>query len=136
MQGEPWIAGYPHLAVMSNIIENGQSMGSLGYGEAVWHTDMSYTSRPPRATMLYALEVPEEGHDLFARVVGSIADDRARRRRARTIALLWAGGAGLLALLTVTLTPKDEEGLHMPWWILEIAIHKNNRVARRHAHAA
>ena len=27
----------------------------------------------------------------------------------------------LLALLTVTLTPKDEEGLHMPWWILEIA---------------
>ena len=59
--------------------------------------------------------------DLFARVVGSIADDRARRRRARTIALLWAGGAGLLALLTVTLTPKDEEGLHMDWWILEVA---------------
>jgi hypothetical protein len=25
------------------------------------------------------------------------------------------------ALLTITLTPKDEEGLHMPWWILEIA---------------
>ncbi len=59
--------------------------------------------------------------DLFARVVGSIADDRARRRHARTVALLWAGGVCLLALLTVTLTPKDEEGLHMPWWILELA---------------
>ena len=59
--------------------------------------------------------------DLFARVVGSIAEDRARRRRVRTIALLWVAGVALLALLTVTLTPKDEEGMHMPWWILEMA---------------
>jgi len=59
--------------------------------------------------------------DLFARVVGSIAEDRARRRRVRTIAILWVAGVALLALLTVTLTPKDEEGMHMPWWILEIA---------------
>ena len=59
--------------------------------------------------------------DLFARVVGSIAEDRARRRRVRTIALLWVAGVALLALLTVTLTPKDEEGMHMPWWIMEIA---------------
>ena len=59
--------------------------------------------------------------DLFARVVDSIAEDRARRRRVRTIALLWVAGVAAIALLTVTLTPKDEEGLHMPWWILEIA---------------
>ena len=59
--------------------------------------------------------------DLFARVVGSIVEDRARRRRVRTIAILWVAGVALLALLTVTLTPKDEEGMHMPWWILEIA---------------
>ena len=59
--------------------------------------------------------------DLFARVVGSIAEDRARRRRVRTIALLWVAAVAALALLTVTLTPKDEEGLHMPWWILELA---------------
>ena len=58
--------------------------------------------------------------DLFARVVGSIAEDRARRRRVRTIAVLWVAGVALLALLTVTLTPKDEEGMHMPWWILEV----------------
>jgi hypothetical protein len=59
--------------------------------------------------------------DLFARVVGSIADDRARRRRVRTIALLWVVCVAVIDLLTVTLTPKDEEGLHMPWWILELA---------------
>ena len=59
--------------------------------------------------------------DLFARVVGSIAEDRARRRRVRTIALLWVVSVAALALLTVTLTPKDEEGMHMPWWILELA---------------
>ena len=63
----------------------------------------------------------EPSPDLFARVVGSIADDRDRRRHARRIALTWVAGVVLAALLTVTLTPKDEEGLHMPWWILEIA---------------
>src|SRR5580765_3726228 len=62
----------------------------------------------------------EPSPDLFTRVVGSIADDRARRRRVRRVALLWAGGLLAAAALTLTLTPKDEEGLHMPWWILEL----------------
>src|SRR5215217_3270018 len=57
IKGEPWIAGYPNIAVMSNIIEDGQPMGSLGYGEAVWHTDMSYIEVAPSAALLYALEV-------------------------------------------------------------------------------
>jgi hypothetical protein len=59
--------------------------------------------------------------DLFDRVVGSIADDRVRRRRVRRVVLAWVVGVAAAALLTITLTPKDEEGLHMPWWILEIA---------------
>src|SRR5687768_9672599 len=61
MKGEPWIAGYPNLAVMSNIIVEGQPVGSLGYGEAVWHTDMSYNDVTPSAAVLYALEVTKEG---------------------------------------------------------------------------
>ena len=61
MKGEPWIAGYPNLAVMSNIIVEGQPVGSLGYGEAVWHTDMSYIEVTPSAAVLYALEVTKEG---------------------------------------------------------------------------
>jgi taurine dioxygenase len=61
IKGEPWIAGYPNLAVMSNIIENGKPVGSLGYGEAVWHTDMSYIETTPCAALLYSLEVTRQG---------------------------------------------------------------------------
>src|SRR4051794_20308035 len=61
IKGEPWIAGYPNLAVMSNIIQDGQPMGSLGYGEAVWHTDMSYIDVTPSAAILYGLEVTKTG---------------------------------------------------------------------------
>jgi taurine dioxygenase len=61
IKGEPWIAGYPTLTVMSNIIENGKPVGSLGYGEAVWHTDMSYNDVTPSAALLYAEEVTKTG---------------------------------------------------------------------------
>ena len=59
--GKPWIEGYPKIAVMSNIIQDGQPVGSLGYGEAVWHTDMSYIDVTPSAAILYGLEVTKEG---------------------------------------------------------------------------
>jgi hypothetical protein len=61
MKGEPWIPGYPNLAVMSNIMVDGQPVGSLGYGEAVWHTDMSYNDGTPSAAILYGLEVTSAG---------------------------------------------------------------------------
>ncbi len=61
IKGEPWIAGYPNLTVMSNIIEDGKPVGSLGYGEAVWHTDMSYNDVTPSAALLYAEEVTKTG---------------------------------------------------------------------------
>ncbi len=64
----------------------------------------------------------EPSPDLFERVVGSIADDRVRRRHLRRVKLAWVVGVATAILLTVTLTPKDEEGLHMPWWILEIGL--------------
>jgi len=61
IKGEPWIEGYPNLAVMSNIMENGQPIGSLGYGEAVWHTDMSYNEITASGALLYAMEVTKTG---------------------------------------------------------------------------
>ena len=36
------------IYVVSNVIEKGVAIGSLGAGEAVWHTDMSYLPDPPR----------------------------------------------------------------------------------------
>lgn len=59
--GRRFVEGLPEIYVVSNVIENGEPIGSLGHGEAVWHTDMSYMERPPKASMLYALEIPPEG---------------------------------------------------------------------------
>ncbi len=47
--------------VVSNVLEDGRPIGSLGAGEAEWHTDMSYVEAPPKASALYALEVPARG---------------------------------------------------------------------------
>ena len=59
--GRRFVKGYPEIYVISNVIENGQPIGSLGAGEAVWHTDMSYLEEPPKASMVYALETPPVG---------------------------------------------------------------------------
>lgn len=47
--------------VISSIKKDGKAVGGLGSYELVWHTDMSYNSIPPRASLLYALEVPPDG---------------------------------------------------------------------------
>jgi taurine dioxygenase len=61
--GRRFVEGHPEIYVVSNVIENGVPIGSLGAGEAVWHTDMSYLENPPKASMLYAVEVPPAGGD-------------------------------------------------------------------------
>jgi taurine dioxygenase len=60
--GRRFVDGIPELYVVSNVIgADGEPIGSLGAGEAVWHTDMSYLPQPPKASMLYALEIPPSG---------------------------------------------------------------------------
>ncbi|WP_020696037.1 TauD/TfdA dioxygenase family protein [Reyranella massiliensis] len=49
------------VAVISSVKKDGKAVGSLGSYELVWHTDMSYNPLPPRASLLYALEVPPDG---------------------------------------------------------------------------
>jgi taurine dioxygenase len=61
--GQRFVEGHPELYVVSNVVENGRPIGSLGSGEAVWHTDMSYQANPPKASVLYAIEVPATGGD-------------------------------------------------------------------------
>jgi taurine dioxygenase len=63
--GRRFVAGHPEIYVVSNVVENGVPIGSLGAGEAVWHTDMSYLEDPPKASMLYALEIPPEGGNTY-----------------------------------------------------------------------
>ena len=59
--GRRFVEGLPEIYIVSNVKVNGEPIGSLGAGEAVWHTDMSYLDMPPMASMLYALEVPPTG---------------------------------------------------------------------------
>jgi len=60
--GKTAVEGFPEIYVISNIVGgNGEPVGSLGAGEASWHTDMSYLERPPKASMLYSVEIPPAG---------------------------------------------------------------------------
>jgi taurine dioxygenase len=59
--GRRFVEGLPEIYIVSNVKLNGEPIGSLGAGEAVWHTDMSYLDMPPMASTLYALEVPPSG---------------------------------------------------------------------------
>ena len=61
--GRRFVEGHPEIYVVSNVVQDGVAIGSLGAGEAVWHTDMSYLPNPPKASVLYALEVPPQGGD-------------------------------------------------------------------------
>jgi len=63
--GEPFIREHPELNVISNVVENGKPIGNLGDGEAVWHADMTYVEVPPKAAVLYALEVPPSGGNTY-----------------------------------------------------------------------
>jgi taurine dioxygenase len=59
--GRRFVEGMPEIYIVSNVKVNGEAIGSLGDGEAAWHTDMSYMAIPPKASMLFALEVPPRG---------------------------------------------------------------------------
>lgn len=64
--GRASVEGFPELYVVSNVLgADGAPIGSLGAGEAVWHTDMSYLPQPPKASMLFSLEVPATGGDTW-----------------------------------------------------------------------
>lgn len=51
------------IAVISNVKIGAQPIGGLGDGESVWHADMTYNPKPPRAALLHAQEVPAQGGD-------------------------------------------------------------------------
>ena len=61
--GQQAVNGLPEIMVISNVKENGVPIGSLGDGEAIWHTDMNYQENPPLGSALYAREVPPVGGD-------------------------------------------------------------------------
>ncbi|MEL0113446.1 MAG: TauD/TfdA family dioxygenase [Rickettsiales bacterium] len=59
--GQQTASGLPEIMLISNVKENGVPIGSLGDGEAIWHSDMNYVENPPLGSALYAREVPPSG---------------------------------------------------------------------------
>jgi len=53
--------GFPEIAVVSNIKQDGKPLGGLGDGELAWHSDMTYVNDPPVACALLARELPSDG---------------------------------------------------------------------------
>lgn len=82
--GKTVVPGLPELYVVSNIKDaDGVPIGSLGSGEAAWHTDMSYLENPPGASLLHAVEVPPEGGDTWVAGMCAALEGMPARLRAR-----------------------------------------------------
>ena len=57
--GEELVKNHPEIGVISNVLgDDGEPICTLGDGECMWHTDMSYIEIPPAASILHALELP------------------------------------------------------------------------------
>src|SRR6478735_5908347 len=57
----------PNIMMISNIRENGETIGALPDGEMNFHHDMIHAEVPHNGTLLYSLEIPTHGGDtLFA----------------------------------------------------------------------
>jgi len=85
--GRRFVEGLPEMYIVSNVKVNGEPIGSLGDGEAVWHTDMSYLDLPPKASMLYALEVPPAGGNTSFCTMYGIYDALPARLKERVAGL-------------------------------------------------
>jgi type III secretory pathway component EscS len=65
-------------------------------------------------------DVVQPAPDLFARVQGSIQDDRRRRSQRRRGAAVVAALAGALLAVLVAVSDVQEGRLLMDWWVLEV----------------
>ena len=55
----------PEITIISNVVVVGKPIGGLGAYEAVWHSDMTYVDLPPKASCLYAIEIPPTGGNTY-----------------------------------------------------------------------
>ncbi len=70
--------GFPEIIVLSNIVENGKSIGIRDAGQ-YWHTDRSYVKAPAWASLLHAIRLPVDdrgvtrGNTQFASTIAACA---------------------------------------------------------------
>lgn len=118
--GRRFVDGHPEIYVVSNVIENGVAIGSLGAGEAVWHTDMSYLEDPPKASMLYAIEIPPAGGNTgftsMYRAYEALPETLKRRLAGRRVKHdgTYNSGGYLREGVTPTDDPREAPGTYHP----------------------
>ena len=76
------LAGYPEIALVSNVKEGDRYIGAPKAGRQ-WHSDAQYLRKPPSASLLWAKEIPpSEGNTCFANMIAAYralpAEERAR----------------------------------------------------------
>ncbi len=109
--GRVSVEGFPELYVVSNVLgSDGVPIGSLGAGEAVWHTDMSYLPQPPKASMLFSLEVPAAGGDTWFSSMYSAYDSlpAALRLRVEGLRVKHDGTFNSGGFVRAGVTPTDD----------------------------
>ena len=77
--------GYPEVYIVSNVLVDGKPIGSQDAGR-YWHSDLCYLRKPSRASLLYALEVPQcdgvsLGDTLFASAGAAYEDLPSEMKR-------------------------------------------------------
>lgn len=79
----------PEINVISNVKEDGKPIGQLGAGEAAWHTDSGFVEAPPKGSVLYSIEVPQDaGNTSFLNMYAAyetLADDLKARIEGRRV---------------------------------------------------
>lgn len=63
--GRPINPDNPLINIISNIKKEGEPIGNLGDGEAVWHADLTYVDTPPKGAILHAHELPPDGGNTY-----------------------------------------------------------------------
>jgi taurine dioxygenase len=80
---QQFVRSHPAVMLISNIREGGKPIGALPDGEMQFHTDQCHQEIPAKASMLYAIEIPNVGgNTLFANTYTAyetLPDDIKRR---------------------------------------------------------
>ena len=63
-EGKGLLSQHNEITVVSNLDDRGNPVrvnAGLGSNEVIWHSDNSYVETPPAGSMLYAIQIPENG---------------------------------------------------------------------------
>jgi taurine dioxygenase len=98
---------FPEIYVISNKIVDGRQIGDPTAGQG-WHTDSSFREEPVKCTMLYAMEVPDEGSDTMLADLcaawNALPPERQAALEGLTVQHSWRA---LMELKNVYLAPDD-----------------------------